>query len=56
MKHLFRIALPVALVAVMTLACKKTQPEQPKPQPEPKKYTTFVLEAAVSGEAKYDGS
>ena len=47
MKQLFRIALPVALVAVMTLACKKTKPE---------KYTTFVLEATVSGEAQYDGS
>ncbi|MGP1621242.1 MAG: hypothetical protein ACTTGX_02070 [Candidatus Cryptobacteroides sp.] len=56
MKHLFRIVLSVAVVAAMTLACKKTQPEQPKPQPEPKKDTTFVLEAAVSGEAKYDGS
>ena len=56
MKHLFRIVLSVAVVAAMTLACKKTQPEQPTPQPEPKKDTTFVLEAAVSGEAKYDGS
>ena len=56
MKHLFRIVLSVAVVAAMTLACKKTQPEQPKPQPEPKKDTTFVLEAAVSGEAKYDGT
>ena len=58
MKHLFRIVLSVAVVAAMTLACKKTQPEQPKPQPkpEPKKDTTFVLEAAVSGEANYDGS
>ena len=56
MKHLFRIVLSVAVVAAMTLACKKTQPEQPKPQPEPKKDTTFVLEATVSGEAKYDGS
>ena len=58
MKHLFRIVLSVAVVAAMTLACKKTQPEHPKPQPkpEPKKDTTFVLEAAVSGEAKYDGS
>ena len=56
MKHLFRIVLSAAFVATMTLACRKTQPEQPKPQPEPKKYTTFVLEAAVSGEAKYDGS
>ena len=56
MKHLFRIVLSAAVVAAMTLACKKTQPEQPKPQPEPKKDTTFVLEAAVSGEAKYDGS
>ena len=49
MKHLFRIVLSAAVVAAMTLACKKTQPE-------PKKDTTFVLEAAVSGEAKYDGS
>ena len=49
MKHLFRIVLSVAVVAAMTLACKKTQPE-------PKKDTTFVLEATVSGEAKYDGS
>ena len=56
MKHLFRIVLSVAVVAAMTLACKKTQPEQPTPQPEPKKDTTFVLEATVSGEAKYDGS
>ena len=49
MKHLFRIVLSAAVVAAMTLACKKTQPE-------PKKDTTFVLEAAVSGEAKYDGT
>ena len=49
MKHLFRIVLSVAVVAAMTLACKKEQPE-------PKKDTTFVLEATVSGEAKYDGS
>ena len=56
MKHLFRIVLSVAVVAAMAWACKKTQPEQPTPQPEPKKDTTFVLEAAVSGEAKYDGS
>ena len=55
MERLYKISL-VAVVAAMTLACKKTQPEQPKPQPEPKKDTTFVLEAAVSGEAKYDGS
>ena len=47
MKNLFRIVLSAAVVAAMTLACKKTQPE---------KYTTFVLEATVSGEAKYDGS
>ena len=58
MKHLFRIVLSAAVVATMTLACKKTQPEQPKPQPkpEPKKDTTFVLEATVAGEAKYDGT
>ena len=49
MKHLFRIVLSAAVVATMTLACKKEQPE-------PKKDTTFVLEATVSGEAKYDGS
>ncbi|MGP1621536.1 MAG: fimbrillin family protein [Candidatus Cryptobacteroides sp.] len=49
MKHLFRIVLSVAVVAAMAWSCKKTQPE-------PKKDTTFVLEAAVSGEAKYDGS
>ena len=49
MKHLFRIVLSAAVVAAMTLACKKEQPE-------PKKDTTFVLEATVSGEAKYDGS
>ena len=49
MKHLFRIVLSAAVVATMTLACKKEQPE-------PKKDTTFVLEAAVSGEAKYDGT
>ena len=55
MERLYKISL-VAVVAAMMLACKKTQPEQPKPQPEPKKDTTFVLEAAVSGEAKYDGS
>ena len=56
MKRLFKILLTVTVVAAMTLACKKTQPEQPTPQPEPKKDTTFVLEATVSGEAKYDGS
>ena len=49
MKHLFRIVLSAAVVATMTLACKKEQPE-------PKKDTTFVLEATVTGEAKYDGS
>ena len=49
MKHLFRIVLSAAVVAAMTLACKKEQPE-------PKKDTTFVLEATVAGEAKYDGS
>ena len=49
MKHLFRIVLSAAVVAAMVGACKKEQPE-------PKKDTTFVLEAAVSGEAKYDGS
>ena len=56
MKQLFKILLAVAVVAAMTLACKKTQPEQPTPQPEPKKDTTFVLEAVVTGEANYDGS
>ena len=54
MKHLFRIVLSVAVVAAMAWACKKTDPEKPKQ--EEKKDTTFVLEAAVSGEAKYDGS
>ena len=49
MKHLFRIVLSAAVVAAMSLACKKEQPE-------PKKDTTFVLEATLSGEAKYDGS
>ena len=56
MKQLFRLLLTATTIAAMAWACKKTQPEQPKPQPEPKKETTFVLEAAVSGEAKYDGS
>ena len=52
MKQLFRILLAVTTIAAMAWACKKTQPEQPKP----KKETTFVLEATVTGEAKYDGS
>ena len=71
MKQLFRILLAATIVAAMAWACKKTQPEKPKqeqpsqpekpsepekPKPEEKKDTTFVLEAAVSGEAKYDGS
>ena len=56
MKQLFRILLAATTIAAMAWACKKTQPEQPKPQPEPKKDTTFVLEATVTGEAKYDGS
>ena len=56
MKQLFKILLAATTIAAMAWACKKTQPEQPKPQPEPKKDTTFVLEATVSGEANYDGT
>ena len=52
MKQLFKILLSVAVVAAMAWACKKTQPEQP----EPKKETTFVLEAVVTGEANFDGT
>ena len=56
MKQLFRILLAATTIAAMAWACKKTQPEQPKPQPEPKKETTFVLEAVVTGEANFDGT
>ncbi|MGP1621105.1 MAG: hypothetical protein ACTTGX_01370 [Candidatus Cryptobacteroides sp.] len=56
MKQLFRILLAATTIAAMAWACKKTQPEQPKPQPEPKKDTTFVLEAVVTGEANFDGT
>ena len=56
MKQLFKILLAATTIAAMAWACKKTQPEQPKPQPEPKKETTFVLEAVVTGEANFDGT
>ena len=54
MKQLFKILLSVAVVTAMVWACKKTEPEKPKQ--EEKKDTTFVLEATVTGEAKYDGT
>ena len=47
MKNLFRIVLSAAVVAAMTLACKKTQPEQKE---------RFILEANVTGEAQYNGT
>ena len=47
MKNLFRIVLSVAVVAAMTLACKKTHQEQKE---------RFILEANVTGEAQYDGT
>ena len=50
MKQLFRILLAVTIVAVMSVSCKKNQPEKPKQE------GTFLLEATVEGEAQYDGS
>ena len=56
MKRLFKILLTVTVVAATVLACKKTQPEKPKQEQPSQQEATFVLEATVSGEAKYDGS
>ena len=50
MERLYRISLVAALIAAFSVSCKKTLPYTPDHQND------YVLEATVSGEAKYDGS
>ena len=50
MERLYRISLVAVLIAAFSVSCKKTLPYTPDHQND------YVLEATVSGEAKYDGS
>ena len=50
MERLYKISLVAVLIAAFSVSCKKTLPYTPDHQND------YVLEATVSGEAKYDGS
>ena len=61
MRRLFRAILIVGAISALISGCKKDltekkKPENPTPQPQPKKDTTFVLGVTVAGEANYDGT
>lgn len=61
MRRLFRAILIVGAISALVLGCKKDltekkKPENPTPQPQTKKDTTFVLGVTVAGEANYDGT